>query len=210
MHCWLIGSYSVWRKFRWTSFWWRYSYLSSTPKDWSTEKSTFIHQSVPSRGRRLPAATLPRQPERGRGGRRRGNPGRGGTGRGAPPTYTRTVGNPLTDPTFRAQLSCLIQGEIEQVTGRTPWNNNRDNVPTARITGNRLNPVVAAHEHHVNRVVPEDHAARPGNRVEIEGAPQTGRTDTRTLILNFLIALVIVNFMLNILILRHILNIRFL
>ena len=105
---------------------------------------------------------------------------------------------------FRAQLTRIIQGEIERITGRTPWNDNRDNVPTARITGVRLNPVVAAHEHRVNRVVPEDCTARSENRAEIEGTPQRGYTDTRTLILNFLIALVIVNFVLNILILRHI------
>ena len=114
------------------------------------------------------------------------------------------------DPAFRAQLSHLIRGEIERVTGRTPWNNNRNNIPTARITGIRLNPVVAAHEHRVNRVVPEDCTARSENRVENEGTPQTGCTDMRTLILNFLIALVIINFVLNILILCHILNIQFL
>ena len=91
-----------------------------------------------------------------------------------------------------------------------PWNDNRDNVPTARITGIRLNPVVAAHKNHVNRVIPVDCAARSENRTEIEGTPQKADTDTRTLILNFLIALVIVNFMLNILILHHILNIQFL
>ena len=114
-----------------------------------------------------------------------------------------TVGNPLTDPTFRALLSHLIWGEIERVTGRTPWNANRDNVPPARITGIRLNPVVAAHEHHVNRVIPEDRAARSENRAENEGIPQIGQADTRTLILNFLIAFVIINFMLNILILSR-------
>ena len=115
-----------------------------------------------------------------------------------------------SDPAFRAQLTRIIRGEIERSTGRTPWNTNRDDVPAARITGIRLNLVVAAHEHHVNRVVPEACTARAENEAEIEGAPQIGRMDTRTLILNFLIALVIVNFMLNILILRHILNIRFL
>ena len=88
-----------------------------------------------------------------------------------------------------------------------PWNDNRDNVPTARITGIRLNPVVAAHEQCVNRIVTDNRTARTGNRVENEGEPQTGHTDTRTSILNFLIAFVVINFVLNILILRHILNI---
>ena len=114
------------------------------------------------------------------------------------------------DPAFRAQLTHLIRGEIERVTGRTPWNDNRDNVPAARITGIRLNPVVAAHKQRVNRVVPEHRIARTGNRVENEGTPQTGHTDTRTLILNLLIAFVIINFVLNIFILRYLLNIRFL
>ena len=90
------------------------------------------------------------------------------------------------------------------------WNDNRDSVPAARITGIRLNPVVAAHEDRVNRIVPEHRIARTGNGVENEGTPQIGHSDTRTLILNCLIALVIINFVLNILILRHILNIRFL
>ena len=116
------------------------------------------------------------------------------------------------DPAFRAQLSRVIQGEIERVTGQTLWNDNRDNVPPARITGIRLNQVVATRGlvSHVNRIDPEVCTARAENEAEIEGAPQIKHTDTRTLFLNFLIALVIVNFMLNILTLHHILNIQFL
>ena len=120
--------------------------------------------------------------------------------------------NPLTDPAFRAQLTHLIRGEIERVTGRTPWNANRDNVPTARITRIRLDSGVATRdpEPRVNRVVPEHCIAETGNREENEGTPQIGHSDTRTSILNLLIAFVIVNFVLNILILHHILNIQFL
>ena len=116
------------------------------------------------------------------------------------------------DPAFRAQLTRLIRGEIERSTGRTPWNANRDNVPAARITRIRLDSGAATRdlEPRENRIVPEHHIAETGNRVENEGTPQIGHTDTRTQILNLLIAFVIINFVLNILILRHILNIRFL
>ena len=80
---------------------------------------------------------LPRCPEQGRGGR-----GRRGQG-GMPPAHTRPDGNPFGDPTFRAQLSRAILGEIERITGQTPWNNNRGNIPAARITRIRLDPEVA-------------------------------------------------------------------
>ena len=36
---------------------------------------------------------------------------------GMPPAHTRPVGNPFGDPTFRAQLSRAILGEIERITG---------------------------------------------------------------------------------------------
>ena len=212
MHCWLIGSYLVWRKSWRTSIWWRHFDLSSTPEDWSTEKSSSVYRSVPIRGHRLPAATLPRQPERGRGGGRRGNPRRGGTGRGAPPAHPRPIGNQLTDPAFRAQLTRIIQGEIEWVTGRTPWNDNREHIPSATITQIRLDQGIASQAlvPHVNRVVTEACTARAENEAENQGAPQNDNTDMRTLILNFLIIFVIINFVLNILLLYHILNIWFL
>ena len=149
---------------------------------------------------------LPRHPEQWRGGR--GRKGRGGT----PPADSRPVRNPFGDPTFRAQLSRAILREIKRITGQTPWNNNRGNVPAARITRIRLDLVVATRgiTPHVNRVITEAPPARVENEAENRVVPSNGRADTRTQILNFLIILVVVNFVLNILILHHILNIRFL
>ena len=37
----------------------------------------------------------------------------------------------------------LERDQEKRITGRTPWNNNRGNIPAARITGNRLEPEVA-------------------------------------------------------------------
>ena len=95
-----------------------------------------------------------------------------------------------------------------------PWNNNGGNIPAARVTRIRLipGPEAAAQDNtsHVQNVLPETQGARAENRAHSGDILPGGRTDTRTLILNCLIALVIINFVLNILILRHILNIRFL
>ena len=129
-----------------------------------------------------------------------------------PPAHPRAVGNPFGDPVFRAQLSRAILGEIEQATGQTPWNANRDGVPATRVTEIRLDLAVATQAivPRVNRVVTEAPPARAQNEAETWVVPQNRLADTRTQILNFLIALVVINFVLNILILCHILSIRFL
>ena len=148
---------------------------------------------------------LPRHPEQGRGGR--GSRGRGGT----PPAYTRPVRNPFGDPTYRAQLSRAILGEIERTTGQTPWNNNRGNVPAARITSIRLEPEVVTRGTTpcVNRVITEAPPARAENKAENWHILLNGCADMRTLILNFFIILVVINFALNISILLHLVNIQF-
>ena len=61
--------------------------------------------------------------------------GRGGRGRGEPPAYTRPIGNPYEEPTFRAHLWRAILQEHEWQTGETPWNNNWGNVPRENNTG---------------------------------------------------------------------------
>ena len=116
-----------------------------------------------------------------------------------PPAHTRPIGNPFGDPTFRAQLSRTILGEIERITGRTPWNNNRDNVPAARITGNRLVPEVATRGNipRANRVVTVAPPARAEHKAENRVVPSNGCTDTRMQILNLLIILVVINFVLT-------------
>ena len=129
-----------------------------------------------------------------------------------PPAHTRPVGNQFRDPVFRAQLSRAILREIERITGRTPWNNNRGNVPATRIATIRLDLEVATQDitPHVNRVVTEVPSARIENKAENRVIPSNGHTDTWTQILNLLIALVVINFVLNILILHHLVNIQFL
>ena len=65
-----------------------------------------------------------RTPGRGRGGR--------GEGR-VPPAYTGPDRNPLEDPAIRAQFRRFVRGEIENITGRTPWNNNRRGIQIPRL-----------------------------------------------------------------------------
>ena len=148
---------------------------------------------------------LPRQPGQGRGGR-------GGRGRGAAtPARIITAENPIGNPTFRAQISRIIFREIERVTGRTLWNIDRSNVPTARVTGRRLIPgpetVTRGQTPRVQKDLPEPPCAREENEAENRVTLPDGRTDTRTQILNLFIFLTVLNFTLNIYILHHLITI---
>ena len=124
-----------------------------------------------------------------------------------PPDHTRPVGNPFRDPAFRAQLSRAILREHERLTGQTPWNNNRGNIPAMPITRIRLIPEAAALEivPHVQRV-PEAPPARAETAAENWQILPDRLANTRTLFLIFFIISVVVNVTLNVLLL-HILNI---
>ena len=63
-------------------------------------------------------------------------PGQGGMERGDPPAYTRP-GDQFLDPVFRARLEQAILQQHERITGETPWNNNRRNVPR-EVTDTRV------------------------------------------------------------------------
>ena len=120
--------------------------------------------------------------------------------------------NPIGNPTFRAQLSRIILGEIERVTGRTLWNTDRGNVPTTRNTGRRLvlGPETETRgTPRVQNVLPGTSGAVVGNEAENRVTFPDGCTDTRTQILNLFIFLTIFNFALNIFILHHLVPIRF-
>ena len=148
---------------------------------------------------------LPRRTGRGRGGR--GSRGRGA----ATPARVITAENPIGNPAFRAQLSRIILGEIERVTGRTLWNLDRDNVPSTRVAGRRLilGPEVATQvtATRVQNVPPEPPRTREEHQAENRVALPDGRTDTRTQILNLFIFLTVLNFALNIYILHHLVTI---
>ena len=150
---------------------------------------------------------LPRRPGRGRGGR--GSRGRGA----ATPAHVITAENPIGNPAFRAQLSRIILGEIERVTGRTLWNIDRSNVPTATVTRRRidLGPVAATRDQVpcVQNVLPEPPRAREEKEAENRVALPDGCTDTRTQFLNLFIFLTVLNFALNIYIFHHLITIRF-
>ena len=144
------------------------------------------------------ATKMPRMRRSGRGSRGRG---------GATPARVISAENPIGNPAFRAQLSRIILGEIERVTGRTLWNIDRNNVLTARVPRMRLilGPEAAAQGQlpHAQNVPPEPPCARVENEAENRVTLPDGHTDTRTQILNLIIILTVLNFVLNIYILHH-------
>ena len=60
----------------------------------------------------------------------------------APPSYTRSVINPLDNSRIRAVLQWAIIREHELWTGETPWNNNRGNVMRENNTRVRVTPEI--------------------------------------------------------------------
>ena len=118
----------------------------------------------------------------------------------------QTHREPFRDPAFRAQLQRAILREHERLTGQTPWNNNRGNVPA---TGIRLNPEAQTQDitHRVQRV-PEAPPARAETVAENQQILLDGLADTRRQLLTFFIILVVLNILLNIL-LHHLVYIQF-
>ena len=110
-------------------------------------------------------------------------------------------------------LSRIILGEIERVTGRTLWNLDQNNVPPTRVTRRRViqAPQIEARDTppRVQNILPDPPHARVENEAENGVALPDGHTDTRTLILNLFIFLVVINFTLNIYILHYLIHIRF-
>ena len=135
-----------------------------------------------------------RTPGRGRGGRR-------GGGR-LPPAYTGPNRNPLEDPALRAQFGRFVRGQIEDVTGHTPWNDHRQDVPLPRIRLDReeaREQLPQAPAAPIIRAVPDaEHRA-----ILINGLAAT----RRYILISFFI-LVIVNIILDIL-LHRLVYIRF-
>ena len=120
-----------------------------------------------------------------------------------PPANTRPIGNSFRDPPFRAQLQRAILREHERLTGQTPWNNNRGNIPAAQVTGVRLNPEVQARDitPRAQRVIAEAPLARAETTAETWEILPDGLTDMRTQFLNSFFILVVINITLNILLL---------
>ena len=117
-----------------------------------------------------------------------------------PPAHTRPIRNPFRDPAFRAQLQRAILREHERLTGQTPWNNNRGNIPA---TGIRLNLVDQPRDTtpHVDRV-PEAPPARAETVAENQQVLLDGLADMRRQLLTFFIILVVLDILLNILLHR--------
>ena len=152
------------------------------------QSSNPVHRSVPIRGCRLPATMLPRRPEQGRGGGRRGTV-RGGTGRGMPPAHPRAVRNWLENPTFRAQFTWLIPG-------------GRLSKSLDECLGMLIETMTC--QNHQNQIRSGWLNCQGSKRGRNTGC--SPKANTRTQILNFLIILVVINFALNISILYHLVN----
>ena len=90
------------------------------------------------------------------------------------------------------------------------WNLDRDNVPTARVTGRRLilGPEAVTREQ-TPRVqnIPVPPRARVENEAENRVALPDGHEDMRTQILNLFIFLTVLNLALSFYILHHLLTI---
>ena len=116
-----------------------------------------------------------------------------------PPVHTRPIRNPFRDPAFRAQLQRAFLREHERLTGQTPWNNNRGNVPAVHNTRVRLNPEVEPQViiPHAQRV-PEAPPVRAETVAENRQILPDGLADMRTQFLNSLFILVVLNIALNI------------
>ena len=115
-----------------------------------------------------------------------------------PPAHPRPIRNPFRDPAFRAQLQRAILREHKRLTGQTPWNNNRGNVPATHNTGVRLNPEVQP-QGIVPREqrVPEAPPARAETMAENQDILPDRLADMRTQFLNSFIILVVINIALN-------------
>ena len=120
------------------------------------------------------------------------------------PAHTRPVGNPFGDPAFRAQLHRAILREHERLTGQTPWNNNRGNVPATRI---RLIPEADLRDIAPRvRRVSEAPPARAETATKNQQVLPDGLADMRRQLLTFFIILVVIDILLNIL-LHHLIYI---
>ena len=135
--------------------------------------------------------------------------GQGGRGRGDLPAYTRPDGDQFLDPVFRARLEWVILQQYERITGETPWNNNRRNVPGeatdagAIITLEWPTRVNLACDEHPGAPMPPP--AQVDNRAEHRQNLLDGVVDTRTKLLDCFF------FLIYILLLLHFLTyIRFL
>ena len=113
--------------------------------------------------------------------------------------HTRPIGNPFGDWTFRAQPQRAILREHKKLTGQTPWNNNRGNIPA---TGVRLIPEAQPQDiaPHVQRV-PEAPPARADTVAENWQILLDGLADTRMQFLKSFIILIVLNIALTILLL---------
>ena len=136
-------------------------------------------------------------------------PGWGRRGRGDPPDYTRPIGDQFLDPIFRARLEWAILQQHKRITGETPWNNNRRNIPREITnTGAPVAPewpprVNLAHD--VQPGTPAPTPAHIDNRAEHRQNLLDGVADTRTKLLDCFF------FLIYILLLLHFLTyIRFL
>ena len=133
--------------------------------------------------------------------------GRGGRGRGDPPAYTRPIGNPYKEPTFRAQLQRAILQEHERITGETPWNNNRRNVLRAVTdTGVTVTPewpqqVNLAHDEHPR--TPTLPPAQVDNRAEHRQNLLDGVANMRTKLLDCFFFLIYILLLLHFLTYIH-------
>ena len=107
---------------------------------------------------------------------------------------------------FSASFSALALG-----SGRTLWNIDRSNIPTAPITRRRidLGDEAVTRATFCVQITPEPPRARVENEAENRVQLPDGHTDTRTQILNLFIFLTVLNFALNIYILHHLVTIRF-
>ena len=116
--------------------------------------------------------------------------------------YTRPNRNPLEDPAFWAKLSRAITGEIERITGQTPWNDYWRDVPI---------PWIRLDREEAREQLPQGPGApiiRAVPDAEHHAILLNGLVNTRRYILNSFFAFVAINIILNFL-LHHLVYIRF-